>query len=159
LSLADVQWVLQQVPAEGGSVKAAVKRGGQTTEVTLALARGWRQRDDIAWRASSWELRRVGLGAMMLKPMSAEQRAREKIPQAGMALRVEHVGQFAPHDVAKRAGVLKNDVLVSFNGRADFARETDLLAYALNEVSPNTPVPAVLLRGGEKVTVTLTTGN
>ena len=70
---------------------------------------------------------------------------------------MEHVGQFAPHDVAKKAGVLKDDVLISFNGRTDFTRETDVLAYALNQLPVGSKVPAVLLRNGEKVSVELET--
>jgi hypothetical protein len=157
LSIGDVQWVLQQVPASGGSVKSVVKRGGKTVEVTLELPSGWRQQDDIAWRASSWELRRMGLGAMYLKPLTAEQRNELKLPVGSMALRAEHVGQFAPHDVAKKAGVAKDDVLISFNGRKDFQRETDLLAYALNELPVGSKVPAVFLRNGEKISVELLT--
>ena len=99
----------------------------------------------------------MGLGAMLLKPMTTEQRGEQKVPATGMALRVEHVGQFAPHDVAKKAGVLKDDVLISFNSRADFQRETDLLAYALNELPVGSKVPVVLLRNGEKINVELVT--
>ena len=50
---------------------------------------GWRRKDDISWRASTWELRRLALGGMLLKPDEG-------------GLRVEHVGQYAPHDRAKR---------------------------------------------------------
>ena len=158
LSIGDVQWVLHQVPASGGNVKAVVKRDGNTADITLELPSGWRQRDDIAWRASSWELRRMALGGMYLKPLTKEQRAERKLPADGMALRVEHTGQFPPHDVAKKTGVQKEDVLIGFNGRSDFTRETDLLAYALNEVSPGSTVPAVIVRSGEKMTVSLITG-
>jgi serine protease Do len=157
LSMADVQWVLHHVPAGGGSVNALVVRGGKTSNLTLALPTGWHKLDDIAWRASSWELRRMGLGAMYLKSMSPEQRAEQKLPATGMALRAEHVGQYAPHDVAKKAGVLKNDVLISFNGRTDFGRETDLLAYALNELPVGAKVPAIFMRNGEKIAVELVT--
>ncbi len=158
LSLADVQWVLHHVKPSGGSVKAVVQRAGKEREVLLELPAGWRRRDDIAWRASSWQLRRTALGGMFLKPLSAEQRAERKLPADGMALRAEHVGQFAPHDVAKKAGVKKEDVLISFNGRSDFARETDLLAYALNEIEPDGTVEAVFLREGERVVVSLGRG-
>ena len=99
----------------------------------------------------------MGLGAMFLKPLTAEQRAEQKLPAGSMALRAEHVGQFAPHDVAKKAGVVKDDVLISFNGRTDFTRETDLLAYALNELPVGSKVPAVLLRDGKKIEVELMT--
>jgi hypothetical protein len=157
LSMADVQWILHHVPGGGGSVNAVVSRGGQTKNITLALPAGWRKLDDIAWRASNWQLRRMGLGAMYLKSMSPEERAEKKVPPDGMALRAEHVGQFAPHDVAKRAGVVKDDVLISFNGRTDFTRETDLLNYALNEIPVGARVPAVFMRNGEKFNAELVT--
>ena len=99
----------------------------------------------------------MGLGAMLLKPLTAEQRAEQKLPEGSMALRVEHVGQFAPHDIAKKAGVLKDDVLISFNGRTDFMRETDILAYALNEIPRGSAVPAIFVRAGQKIPINLAT--
>ncbi len=155
LSLADVQWVLHHVSPDGGSVKAAVKRDGKPLEIALDLPKGWRQRDDIAWRASSWQLRRIGLGGMFLKNVSPELRAERKLPGEGMALRIEHVGQYAPHNRAQKAGFLKNDVLVSFDGRKDLARETDLLYYALNDLKPGTTVPVEILRDGKPLTLKL----
>ena len=154
LSMADVQWVLHHVPAGGGQVQALVQRGDKTVELTIDLPPGWRQRDDIAWRASSWELRRIALGGMYLKSISPELRAERKLPAHGLALRIEHVGQYAPHDGAKRAGFLPGDVLVSFDGRKDLERETDLLAYALNR-RQKTPVPVGILREGKRMTLTL----
>lgn len=157
LSMADVQWVFHHVPASGGPVKATVNRGGKKTDVALNLPAGWRQKDDIAWRVSSWELRRFAFGGMFPKKLPDEQRAELKIPPTGMALKIEHVGQYAPHDRAKQAGVKVGDVLVSFDGRNDFARETDLLAYAINQVKPGASVPAEFIRDGERVKLTLTT--
>ncbi|MCI0358516.1 MAG: PDZ domain-containing protein [Planctomycetaceae bacterium] len=155
LSLADVQWVLHHVPADGGTVKASVLRDGKPAEIALELPKGWRKRDDIAWRASSWELRRRGLGGMFLKNVSPELRAERKLPAEGMALRIEHVGQYAPHNRAQHAGFQKNDVLVSFDGRTDIARETDLLYYALNELKRGSTVPVEILREGKKMTLKL----
>lgn len=155
LSMADVQWVLHHVPADGGSVQGTVNRDGKATEIMLELPKGWRQRDDIAWRASSWQLRRMGLGGMFLKNVSPELRAERKLPSEGMALRIEHVGQYPPHNRAQVAGFQKNDVLVSFDGRTDLARETDLLQYALNEVKRGSTVPVEILREGKKMTLKL----
>ena len=95
---------------------------------------------------------------MFLKPLSAEQRKELKAPATGLALRVQHTGQFAPHDVAKKAGVQKDDILISFNGRTDLTRETDVLAYSLNELKPGSTVPAELLRDGQKISVSLAIG-
>jgi serine protease Do len=150
LSMADVQWVLHHVPAEGGTVTAEVERGGKTEEVKLALPAGWREADDIAWRASSWELRRGALGGLFLKPLSAEERAERKLPEGAMALKVAHAGQYAPHDNAKKAGFQAGDILVEFDGKSNLARETDLLAYALNHVRPGSQVPVAILRDGQR---------
>ncbi|MFM7036478.1 MAG: Trx7/PDZ domain-containing (seleno)protein, partial [Planctomycetaceae bacterium] len=46
LSLADVQWVLHQVPAAGGMVGAEVQRGSQRLQISLSLPDGWRRLDN-----------------------------------------------------------------------------------------------------------------
>jgi hypothetical protein len=155
LSIADLQWVFHHTPPEGATLKASVERAGQTRELSLKLTSGWRQRDDISWRASSWGLRRMGFGGMLLKEMSDEERAALKLPRESLSLKIAHVGQYSPHDVAKRAGFLKDDVLISFNNRSDLRRESDLLAYALNELKPGDSIPVTILRKGERRTLTL----
>jgi serine protease Do len=155
LSIADVQWVLHHVPAGGGSVHAQINRGQAFKELTLNLPTGWRQKDDIAWRASSWQLRQMGLGGMFVKPLPADQRAEHKLAAGSMALKVEHVGQFAPHDGAKKAGVRAGDILLSYNGQANLLRDTDLLAYAINEIPPGSTVPLVVLRDGGKLPLSI----
>ncbi len=141
LSIADVQWVLHRASGGGAEIKADVRRGEERVSLTLKLADGWRKKDDIGWRASTWALRRAALGGMLLAADEG-------------GLRVEHVGQYAPHDYAKRAGVQKGDRLVNFDGK-DFKRETDLIAYSLRERKGN-KVPLELTRGGKKLSLTLT---
>lgn len=157
LSIADVQWVLHHVPGTGGSVEALVHRGGRPQQITMSLPTGWRQKDDIAWRASTWQLRRMVLGAMHLEPLNAVDKAELKLSADAMALKVKHVGQFAPHDRAKKAGVLSGDILVSYAGRTDLQREADLIAYGLNQVKVGESVELGMLRGGEKKMFTITT--
>src|SRR5262249_41083258 len=100
LSLADVQWVLHHASPDGASLKAEVEHGGRVESLTLELPKGWRQRDDISWRASSWGLRRMGLGGLLLERMSPDDRSKAGLPESGMALRVKHVGQYGPHAAA-----------------------------------------------------------
>jgi hypothetical protein len=154
LSFADMQWVLHQVPPDGGTVEGTVSRDGKQVSLTLTLDKGWRQKDDIAWRASSWELRRRALGGLFAKDLSAQLRSDLKAPLQGMAMRVQHVGQYAPHDRAKQAGFLKDDILVSFDGRTDLVRETDLLNYALYREGSD-EVTVEVLRDGKKLTLKL----
>ena len=66
-----------------------------------------------------------------------------------------HVGQFPPHDGAKQAGFKNGDIIVSFDGRTDLKRETELLEYALNDLKPGSSVPVVILRDGQKMTLSL----
>jgi S1-C subfamily serine protease len=93
-----------------------------------------------------------------VKPISAELRAEQKLPATGMAYKVQHVGQFAPHDGAKKAGFLANDIVVSYDGHTDLARETDLLAYSLNVLKPGATPTVAVLRDGKRLSLTLPVG-
>jgi serine protease Do len=156
LSIADVQWVLHRAPAEGASLKAAVQRGAHTAELTLTLPRGWRQRDDISWRASTWGLRRMVTGGMLLEAVPSQERKQAGLGEKGMALRVKWPGGGnGPHGAALRAGFRKGDILVSFDGRSDLARETDLIAHALRNRRVGEKVWVSVLREGKKRALTL----
>jgi len=157
LSFADLQWVLHHVPAKGGTVTANVRRGQKSIKLDIALQAGWRSKEDIAWRASSWPLRQMGLGGIFLKELTAEERTSLGISDDQMALLVNHVGAFAPHDRAKKAGVEKGDILIEFDGRRNLKRETDVLAYAMNEVEPGRSVPMRFRRGNEEKSVEIAT--
>jgi len=157
LSIADVQWVLHQVPDKGGTIKATILRGDQSLAIELVLSSGWRAREDIAWRVSSWPLRRIGLGGMMLRPVPDEERITLGLADGKMALKVGHVGGYVPHDRAKKAGVVKDDILIEYDGRSDLVRETDLLAYSINSVKPGQSVQMKFLRGTEERRVEITT--
>jgi hypothetical protein len=150
LSIADVQWVLHRSPAEGGKVTAEVDRQGRSVEIVLTLKEGWRREDDISWRSSSWGLRRMGTGGMVLEAASDEERKKAGLGEGEMALRVKHVGQYGPHAAAKNAGFLAGDVLVAFDGRTDLFREADLLAYAVESRRPGETVAVTLLREGKR---------
>lgn len=159
LSIADVQWVLHHSSGEGVSLPAVVRRGSAVQTLTLKLEAGWRRKDDIAWRASSWQLRRTATGGFFAKVLPDEDRAKLNLKPDVMALRVQHVGQYAPHDIAKRAGFLKDDVIVSFDGRTDLLRETDLLAWSLDKHKSGDKIDVQILRNGERKTLTLSIPN
>jgi hypothetical protein len=156
LSIADVQWVLQQAPAEGTKLKAEVRRGDKKVELTLALPKGWRHREDISWRASTWGLRRMAAGGMLLENLPAEDRKKADLPETTMALRVKYLGGGdGPHGAAQRAGFRQGDVIVSFDEHKDLLRETDLLAHALTNRKVGEKVAVTVLRDGKEVNLTL----
>jgi serine protease Do len=153
LSFADVQWVLHQT--DSAAVKAVVKRGDTTKDVTLKLPEGWRTRGDIAWRATSWGLRRMGTGGLKLEPASDEERRDAKIAAGSMALIVEHVGQYGEHAAGKNAGFQQNDLIVRFDDRTDLVTETDVFRHTMTRRKPGESVPVVVKRGGKEVRLKL----
>ncbi|MBA4186494.1 MAG: peptidase [Planctomycetaceae bacterium] len=153
LSIADVQWVLHRAKPEGDVLKAEVLRDGKTAELKLALPKGWRQREDISWRSSSWGLRRMTTGGMLLENIEGELPA--GVAKDGMALRAKHVGQFGPHAAAKTAGFLVGDVIVAYDGKTDLLRETDLFAYSLRTKKAGENVPVSVIRAGKKLELML----
>lgn len=143
LSIADVQWVLDGFDPRGGKLPVVIRRDGIEQSLTVSLPAGWRQGGDLNWRASTWGLRRMFLGGMKLEPLSEEQRRERNLPGHGIALRIEHLGQYGPHAVAKQAGFAANDILIAFDGRTDLTTEAEILWHANNA-----------LRTGDKVTIT-----
>ena len=147
LSVADVQWVLHQTNPAGAELPAEVIRAGKPVSVVLQLPAGWKSRDDISWRSSSWGLRRMATGGMLLETPEEKKDT--------MALRAKHVGQYGPHAAAKNAGFLAGDVIVSFDGKTDLIRETDLFAYALRKTKPGDKVAVEIERNGKRMTMSL----
>jgi len=153
LSIADVQWVLHHT-ADTATLPAVVKRDGARYRLQLELTAGWRHSADIAWRVTSWDLRRMGTGGMKLEAMSATEAKAAGLDPGTMALAVRHVGQYGDHAVAKRAGVRKGDILISFDGRNDLMTDSQVLAYAAQNTKRGQTIP-MLRRGQEELTLNL----
>jgi len=154
ISIADVQWVLHQA-SEPAQIKAEVLRDGQRRSLTLSLPVGWRKGVDISWRPTSWDLRRMAIGGLLVEELTEADRAKVKLPAASLALLVKHVGQYGDHAVAKRAGFQKNDIIVEFDSRGGRLTESQLLAYVLQNKMPGIQVPVTVLRSGQRVELKL----
>lgn len=154
LSIADIQWLLHHAGATG-TLKAEVRRAGKTVPLTLTLAPGWRQRDDISWRATSWDLRRMVTGGLVLEEMPAEERQKAGLSETALALRVKYVGAWGAHAAAKQAGFQKGDVLVTVNGKSERQTESDLLASLVRQTKPGDKLPVSVLREGKKLELVL----
>ena len=99
----------------------------------------------------------MGLGGMALQSATAEERKFLGLQDGQMALTVQHVGAFSPHDRAKKAGVQKGDVIVEYDGRKDLLRDSDILAYAINKVEVGRAVKVRVRRGAEDKTFEIAT--
>jgi hypothetical protein len=146
LSIADVQWVLHHAPAPA-RIPCTVKRGKQTRSLALELPADWRQGSDISWRATTWDLRRMATGGLVLKDAPE--------PGQGLGLRVDYVGQYNEHAVGKKAGFQKSDVFVSADGVSSRMTEGQFLRYMLQNKMPGTKVPISVLRSDQKLELQL----
>ena len=154
LSIADVQWILQTA-GDSGSLPAIVLRDQQERPLSLSLSPGWRRRSDISWRASSWDLRRMTTGGLVLENLSSEDLGAAALPDGRLALRVKYVGQYGAHAAAKQAGFQKGDILVEVDGKQDPLTESQFMTALVNAKRPGDRVEIVVLRSGNRVTLSL----
>jgi hypothetical protein len=154
LSIADVQWVLHAAGDEA-TLKAEVRRGEETRSLALSLRQGWRRRGEISWRTTTWDLRRMGTGGLVLEETPDDVRRKLGLEPSSLALRIKHVGQFGPHAAARDAGFRVGDIVVKFDGHEDAWSESELLAHAVQRKKPRDRVPVTVLRGGKKLELTL----
>ncbi len=154
LSIADVQWVLHNA-GPAAQLEAIVRRGQDAVNLTLSLDEGWRRKADISWRTSSWDLRRMAAGGMLLADMPDTERSQSGLDEDSMALFVKHIGLYGEHAIAKNAGFAKNDVLVAVDGKTNRMSETEYFAYVMQNKLPGQRMPMTVLRGGKRIELTL----
>ena len=148
-SAADIQWVLHHKD-NSAALDVARLRGDSISYVKLNLPEGWRAASDNSWRVSTWNLRRVAFGGMFLVPLTEEERNELNLGPTQLGLKARHVGQYGEHAIAKRAGLKKDDVIVSFNGLTNNLSETDLISHTLRNTKPGDVIPLAYLRGGKR---------
>jgi S1-C subfamily serine protease len=154
LSIADVQWVLHHAE-DGASLHAAVRRDDRIIPLTFVLPKGWRRHDTISWRVSTWALRRMVTGGMVLEELPPEQRKKMGMAPGTMGLLVRYLGQNGPHGAAKQAGFRQGDVLIAFDSKTDLLRETDLIAHALDSHGVGKKVAVKVQRDGKAIELSL----
>jgi len=155
LSTADVQWVLHNIDPTGRTVPLTVKRGGREIDLTLRLANQWRREGDLSWRVTTWGLRRMAAGGLVLNALPDEERREQRITRDSMALHVHRAGKYGAHATARRTGFRENDIIVEFDGRRDLMTEQDLLTYVVTSKKPGDRVPVKVMRGQREMTYQL----
>jgi hypothetical protein len=148
ISIADVQWVLHNA-RDVDSLKAVVKRDGKSIPLTLTLDEGWRRRQPISFRATTWDLRRMTTGGLVLEELNEAEREKLGIAEEFLALRVKYVGQYNEHAAGKNAGFRKDDVFVEVDGESSRMTETDFIARTLRSAPKGTKIAVKVLREGK----------
>jgi membrane-associated protease RseP (regulator of RpoE activity) len=155
LSTADLQWVLHHAPASGElSVILARGKAGEKSERGISLPDGWRGRSDISWRPTTWQLRGIATGGLVLEDLSDGVRRARGISNDALALKVKYVGQYGHHAAGKNAGFEKDDVIIEVGDVKDRRTESEFFAYALKH-RKGEELTAVVRRSGKTLTLRL----
>ncbi|MBE7497825.1 MAG: PDZ domain-containing protein [Verrucomicrobiaceae bacterium] len=154
ISMADVSWVLHRAPASG-TLLAKVSRGGETHELRLTLPPAWRNKSDIGRRVGTWPMRAMAFGGMKMDDLDDAGRAQLGLGKEQMALKIAHVGQYGEHALAKKAGFQKDDIILEVGDLTTRMTESALIGHLLLSNLPGEKIPAVVLRGQQRLTLEL----
>lgn len=146
VSVADFQWILHHMPDNGGDIPLKVRRAGKTGDLNLVLGDDWKKKGQFNWRTSTWDMRRMALGGLVLKPK-----------RSGGGLYVHYVGWHGAHNVAKNAGVLEKDEILEFGGIKNPQTEEELIAHILNTTKKGDTVNMKVKRGGREIDMSFRT--
>jgi hypothetical protein len=148
ISIADIQWVLNNLPDET-KLAAKVLRDGKTIDQSISLSGDWRH-SDLGWRKST---RGLGHG-VFITAMSQENKMKRGIAPGDLALNVRYM--FAPDTVAlAKAGLKVGDVIVAVDGKTASMPEGDFLVNLRLTHGPGDSFKATILRGTERQELTL----
>lgn len=144
-SIADMQWVLHQIPSEGGEVTIV---GSESGSHTLQLAEGWRHYD-ISWRASMWSMS-PRLHVWMPELPEARQRELD-ISEDETALEVRWINQDQESGrAAREAGLRQGDIVVALNGEAIHMAPPQFMAYIKLNFEVGDELTFTVLREGRR---------
>lgn len=148
LSAADVRFALHHA-GERRAIPLRVVRDGDSVDLSLSPEAGWR-RSDLSWRGSMWSM--PPQPKIWLQTVGREGKRRLGIDDGALAVRVR--GVFGP--VGRRAGLRVGDVVVEYDGTGEHRTAEAVHAdMRLRHFRPGARVALAILRGGERVAVTL----
>jgi len=154
LSIADFAWALHRSP-DDGNLSLRLRRAGAEQDLTVHLPAGWRWKTDISTRVGTWPMRAMATGGLKLESLPPEKRAALGIAPGTLALVVAHVGEYGPHAAAKKAGFLKDDILVAAGDLTTDLTESELIGRLLTAHPQKSDIKAVVLRGQQRVDLML----
>ena len=97
----------------------------------------------------------MALGGLLLEELPNEQREQRGLKKDQLALFAKHVGEYGEHAAAKKAGFKKDDVIIEIAGSSARESEGELIGRLLKDYQPGSSVKATVLRGSERVELTL----
>lgn len=144
-SIADMQWVLENLPNAGAELTV---EGSKTGRHTLQLAEGWKQWD-VSWRGSLYSVRpRL---RVWMPPLAEAKRRNLGIPEDRLPLEVRWINVQTPGGrSAFEAGLREHDVVVALAGQPINMTPQQLNLQIKLHYKIGDEVPLTVLRDGKE---------
>jgi serine protease Do len=159
LTVADIQWALQQTPRRRTRLAVRFLRGDKPTAGALILEKNWQvgTPEEVAWRPWKWGLSpKPGFGGVEI---DAEEKAKHGIPTQAFAFRVTYLVTWGPNAYtgknAARAGIRKGDIVVSVAKKRDFKSVADFHAWFRLTQKPGTKIQVQVRRNRKLIPLRL----
>jgi S1-C subfamily serine protease len=92
---------------------------------------------------------------MVLTDLDDAARADRGLARDGLALFVKSLGNYGQHGTAKKAGVLKDDVVVALDGVTARLTEGDVIGRLLQKRKAGEVIDVTVRRGAERLSLKL----
>lgn len=160
LTFGDLQRALHETTGGRTRLEATVQRGDAEHELRLSVKRGWKEADPAvyAWRPFKWALSpKPGFGGPQLDPAQLKAAG---LDEGTFAFRVNYIVTWGPNAYtgrhAAKAGIRRNDIVASVDGRNDFESVQHFHAWFRLTRKVGEVVEFRILRGGKEMRVDLT---
>ena len=148
-SIADLQWVLHNLPNTQASVTLKATRGERAIEKKLAMRAGWKK-TDISWRGSLWSIKPVL--ATWCAPMKEKQVKLLRLAKGVKPLEVRWINTGRPEGRnAKRAGLRQGDIIIGMEGKPLRMRSEHFNMHVKLNYKGGDKLPLTLLRKGKRI--------
>ena len=148
-SIADLQWVLHNLPNTQASVTLKATRGERAIEKKLAMRAGWKK-TDISWRGSLWSIKPVL--ATWCAPMKEKQVKLLRLAKGVKPLEVRWINTGRPEGRnAKRAGLRQGDIIIGMEGKPLRMRSEHFNMHVKLNYKVGDKLPLTLLRKGKRI--------
>lgn len=151
-SIADMQWVLHQIPNEDATLSVTGTQAGQRT---VRVKKGWKEYD-ASWRGSMWSF--SPRMRVYTPPLALTQRQKLGIDDAHSALKVQWINRGSKAGrSAYESGLRVGDIVVALNGEP-IEQGTDHRSFNYHiklNYKVGDRLPLTILRNGQKRQVQL----
>lgn len=140
ISIADVQFILQQVDDKGAKLRFEVRRGAETKALSITLKKGWRRQEDFGWR-----YRVAGYAMWLWGGVTVEDHAR------GIRVKARSPRWFKKTNKAAYNKLQAGDLILAVDGKR--MSRSDYIAYLMRDKRLGSTVNLDVERGGRRLRI------